>query len=76
VGVALVSAITATYFGWIRARASATSSLTVPSTVGTQLVASNGTDGAVEPFAGVQAIVGQAITDIDTTQYGAVRLFL
>jgi hypothetical protein len=76
VGVASLSAITATYFGWIQSHGVCNVLADGAITVGTQLVASNGTDGAVEPFAGVQAIVGQAVTDIDTTQYGAVRLFL
>lgn len=45
-------------------------------TVGTALVASNGTNGAVEPLAGVQAAVGTAVTDISTTEYGLVNFQL
>lgn len=45
-------------------------------TVGTALVASNGTAGAVEPLTGVQASVGTAINSISTTEYGAVFLQL
>ena len=45
-------------------------------TVGTNLVASNGTAGAVEPATGVQAVVGTALTGIATTEYGAVFLQL
>lgn len=45
-------------------------------TVGTNLVASNGTAGAVEAATGVQAVVGTALTGIATTEYGAVFLQL
>lgn len=44
--------------------------------VGTALSASNQAAGAVEPFAGVQAMVGVALTGAATTQYGLVDLHL
>lgn len=43
-------------------------------TVGTLLCASNGTAGAVEAFAGVQAPVALALTGIATTEYGLIYL--
>lgn len=45
-------------------------------TVGTAVVASNGTAGAVEPLTGVQAPVGIAQSGIATTEYGPVHLLL
>lgn len=44
--------------------------------VGTSVVASNATAGAVEAATGVQALVGTALTGIATTEYGAVFLKL
>lgn len=76
VGVASLSAITASYFGWIQSAGICNVLADGAVTVGTQLVASNATAGAVEALTGVQAIVGCAVTDIDTTQYGAVNLQL
>lgn len=76
VGAAVSTAITAAYFGWVQNSGVAILLADGAITVGTQLVASNGTAGAVEPLAGVQAIVGQAITDISTTEYGAVEMLL
>ena len=75
VGVAIYP-VTASYYGWVQTRGVSNVLADGAITVGTTLVASNGTAGAVEPFAGVQAIVGLAVTDIDTTQYGAVSLLL
>lgn len=71
-----VTAITAAQYGWIQTGGVTSLLADGAITVGTNLVASNGTAGAVEPATGVQASVGQAITDIDTTQYGAVMLML
>lgn len=45
-------------------------------TVGTGVVASNATAGAVEALTGVQAPVGIAITGIATTEFGAIRIDL
>lgn len=45
-------------------------------TVGTALVASNATAGAVEALTGVQAAIGNALTGIATTDYGLVNLSL
>lgn len=68
--------ITLAQFGWLQTSGVACLLADGAITVGTQLVASNGTAGAVEPLAGVQASVGQAITDISTTEYGAVNMLL
>lgn len=75
VGVA-VAAVPATYYGWIQCRGVANVLADGAITVGTSLVASNATAGAVEPLTGVQAIVGTAMTGISTTEYGAVNLHL
>lgn len=45
-------------------------------TTGTTLVASNAVAGAVEPFAGVQAVLGHAMSGIADTEYGAVKLII
>lgn len=45
-------------------------------TVGTAVVASNQTAGAVEALTGVQAPVGLALTGIATSEYGAILLNL
>lgn len=44
--------------------------------VGTSVAASNQAAGAIEPFTGVQAPVGIALTGAATTQYGLVNLHL
>jgi hypothetical protein len=45
-------------------------------TVGTDLVASNATAGAVEALTGVQAVIGNAMSGIATTEYGPVKLLI
>ena len=73
VGVA-VTVTPAYYYGWLQVRGVCNVLADGAITVGTALVASNGAPGAVEPLAGVQAIVGTAVTGIATTDYGAVNL--
>lgn len=75
VGVA-VAAVPASYYGWVQTRGVANVLADGAITVGTALVASNATPGAVEPLTGVQQIVGTAMTGISTTEYGAVNLNL
>lgn len=74
-GVAIYP-ITAAQYGWLQTQGAAPVLADGTVTVGTTLVASNGTAGAVEAFAGVQAIVGIALTGIATTQVGAVNINL
>lgn len=71
-----VTAVTAAQYGW--AQNGGTCCLLADGTVvvGTNLVASNATAGAVEAATGVQASIGLAITGIATTEYGAVKLML
>lgn len=73
---AAVTAVTAAQYGWIQTSGVATLLADGAVTVGTQVVASNATAGAVEALTGVQAIVGSALTDIDTTQYGHIYMML
>jgi hypothetical protein len=73
VGVA-VYPVTASQYGWVQTKGPANVLADGAITVGTALVASNGTAGAVEPLAGVQIPVGYAMTGIDTTEYGMVFL--
>ncbi len=73
VGVAVVATPSAGY-GWVQCRGVANVLADGTVTVGTTVVASNGVAGAIEPFAGVQQVVGIAITGIATTEYGAVHL--
>jgi hypothetical protein len=75
VGVA-VAATPISYYGWLQVRGVSAVLADGTVTVGTELVASNGTAGAVEALTGVQAIVGTAVTGIATTEYGAVNLKL
>lgn len=75
VGVA-VAPITNAQYGWLQVAGHAVCLADGTVTVGTTLVASNGTAGAVEAFAGVQAVVGLAITGIATTEYGTIKLML
>lgn len=75
VGVA-VAAVPATYYGWVQCRGLTNVLADGAITVGTTLVASNAVAGAVEPFAGVQQIVGIAMEGISTTEYGAVNLII
>lgn len=75
VGVA-TDVVAAGQYGWLQIGGVATVLADGNLTVGTSLVASNGTAGAVEALTGVQAIIGVAVTGIATTEFGAVRLFL
>lgn len=63
-------------YGWIQTSGIAAVLADGAVTVGTALVASNGTAGAVEALTGVQAPVGIAVTGIATTEFGAVKLML
>lgn len=74
-GVA-VYAVTNAQYGWLQTQGAVGVLADGTVTVGTQLVASNGTAGAVEALAGVQAIVGTAITGGATTEYVSVNLNL
>lgn len=74
-GVAIYPVVAAQY-GWVQVQGVATVLADGAVTVGTQLVASNATAGAVEALTGVQAIVGTAMTDISTTEYGLVNFEL
>lgn len=74
---AAVYAVTAAQYGWVQTQG--TVALLVDDqtvVVGTALSASNQAAGAVEPFTGVQAMVGIALTGAATTQYGQVSLNL
>lgn len=76
VGVA-VYPITAEYYGWIQTGGVANILVDdQTAVVGTLLSASNQAAGAVEPFTGVQAPVGYAVTGGATTDYVAVKLIL
>ena len=63
-------------FGWLQVSGPTILLADGSVVVGTNLSASNGTAGAVEAAAGVQAVVGTAITGIATTEYGSVFLQL
>lgn len=76
IGVA-VYPIVAGEYGWIQDGGIATLLADGAITVGTNVIASNATAGAVEPgadAADLQASIGIAMTGIATTEYGAVRL--
>lgn len=73
VGVAQF-AIPANEYGWIQVAGPANVLADGTVVVGTSVVASNGTAGAVEAATGVQAPVGIAITGITSTEYGAIQL--
>ena len=75
IGVA-VYPITAAYFGWIQTGGVVPVLADGTVVVGTAVVASNATAGAVEALTGVQAPVGLAVTGAATTEYGAIRLLL
>lgn len=75
VGVA-VYAVTNAQYGWVQTHGPVSCLADGAITVGTQLAASNGTAGAVEPLAGVQASVAYAINDISTTDYGFIMLLI
>lgn len=75
IGVAVYN-ITAAYFGWLQVGGVATILADGANAVGANLVASNGTAGAVEDAAapGAQPLVGIAVTGAADTEYGAVKL--
>ena len=77
VGVA-VYPITSGQYGWIQVGGVATvlAGADGALTVGTNVVASNQTAGALEAATGVQASVGEAVTGVAQGDYGAVKLFL
>lgn len=75
VGVA-VYPVAASEFGWLQTGGIANVLADGTVVVGTSLVASNATAGALEALTGVQAAVGLAVTGIATTEYGAVKLLL
>jgi len=76
VGVA-VYPITSAYYGWIQTGGVATVLAADGAVVvGTNVTASNATPGAVEAAAGVQAVVGTAVTGIAQTDYGPIKLNL
>jgi len=73
IGVA-VYPISIGYFGWIQVGGPAAVLADGTVTVGTSVVASNGTAGAVEAATGVQAPVGIAMEGIASTEYGMIKL--
>ncbi len=73
VGAAVFN-ITAAYFGWLQVKGQTSLLADGTVVVGTELVASNATAGAVEAATGVQAYIGTALTGIATTDYGFVNL--
>lgn len=73
IGVA-VYPITAAQYGWVQVSGPVACLADGAITVGTSLCASNGTAGAVEALAGVQAPIGYALTGIATTEYGMIFL--
>lgn len=75
VGVA-VAATPISYYAWLQVKGVAAVLADGALVVGTSVVASNATAGAVEAGTGVQALVGTAVTGVATTDYGAVMLNL
>lgn len=75
IGVA-VAALPISYYGWLQVKGVANVLADGTVTVGTSVCASNAVAGAIEATAGVQALVGTAVTGIATTEYGAVMLNL
>lgn len=75
IGVA-VFAIPAEEYGWIQTKGVASVLADGTVTVGTGVVASNATAGAVEALTGVQAPVGIAVTGGATTEYCAISINL
>lgn len=71
-----VSPITNAQYGWLQVQGFGAVLADGTVTVGTDLVASNATAGAVEALTGVQAVVANALTGIATTEYGAVKLLI
>lgn len=75
VGVAVYN-ITNAQYGWVQTSGPVSCLADGAVTVGTALVASNATAGALEALTGVQAPVAIALTGIATTDYGFVKLLL
>jgi hypothetical protein len=75
VGVA-VYPVTAAQYGWIQTGGSSVILADGALAVGTNVAASNAVAGAVEAATGVQAAIGEALTGVADTEYGAVRLLL
>lgn len=73
VGVAC-DVVAASKYGWLQTGGVAAVLMNGTGVVGTFQCASNAVAGAVEPFTGVQAPVGIAVTGIADTEYGAVKL--
>jgi len=73
---AAVDNITAASYGWLQTKGACALLADGTVTVGTSVVASNGTAGAVEAATGAQQIVGFALSGIATTEYGAIFLTL
>lgn len=71
---AAVYAVTNAQYGWLQTHGPASVLADGTVVVGTGLVASNATAGALEALTGVQAPVATAITGIATTEYGFVFL--
>lgn len=74
-GVA-VFPVVAAEFGWLQVAGVANVLADGALVVGTNITASNAVAGAVEAAAGVQAVIGTAVTGVADTQYGAVKLDL
>lgn len=75
VGAAVYNVTNAQY-GWVQVHGPCAILADGTVTVGTALVASNATAGAVEALTGVQAPVALALTGIATTDYGLVTLLI
>lgn len=75
IGVAVYN-ITAAYFGWVGINGVFSCLMDGTGVVGTEMVASNATAGAIEPLTGVQAVVGTLVTGIATTEYGLCKFKL
>lgn len=73
VGVAVYN-ITNAQYGWVQTHGPVSCLADGTVVVGTSVCASNGTAGAVEALAGVQAPVGYALTGVATTEYGFIFL--
>ncbi len=73
VGVSL-DIVAAGKYTWLQTGGIANVLMDGTGVVGTSMVASNATAGAVEPATGVQAPVGILVTGVATTQYGAIKL--
>ena len=71
---AAVYPIAASEYGWLQTHGPANILNDASSTVGTNVSASNSTEGAVEASVTAQAALGIAMTGIATTEYGAIFL--